>query len=119
MKINSIVTFILGLLLALFGTAGFVHSAHPALLIPLVIGLSLSYLGWKGGRTATIVFGHSAIVAGCYLITYGLYLLPYAKPDLAHIFGFPLFWGLFSLFGGICAIYHGFCNCVTCRTNKA
>jgi hypothetical protein len=118
MKTNGVITFILGLLLAVFGAIAMLRSLHPATLIPLLIGLSLCYLGWKGGRTATIVFGHTAIVAGCYLITYGLYLLPYAKPDLAHIFGFPLFWGLFSLFGGICAIYHGFCNCVSCRARK-
>ena len=116
MKIKSPISFTLGILLAAFGVWGIIASSNPAKFIPLVIGLSLIYLGWRGGHRATIVTGHIIVTSGCFLITYGIYLLPYAKPDLAHIFGLPLFWGLFCLFGGICAIYHGFCRCVTCRS---
>jgi hypothetical protein len=119
MKIKSPVSFTLGILLAVFGAWGIVASNNPAKFIPLVIGLSLVYLGWRGGRRATVLMGHIIVTCGCFLITYGIYLLPYAKPDLAHILGLPLFWGLFCLFGGICAIYHGFCNCVICRTPGA
>jgi len=60
------------------------------------------------GRINTIL----GILLGCFLITWGIYLLPYSQPTLAHIFFRPLFWGLFSVMGGICANYHGFCRCV-------
>jgi len=69
------------------------------------------YLGWRGG-------GHVIVACGCFLVTYGIYLLPYAKPDLAHILGLPLFWGFFCLFGCICAIYLGFCHCIYGKANK-
>ncbi len=81
-------------------------------IIPLVIGSSLIYLGWSGGRTANLVFGHALVVTGCYLITWGFYLLPHAKPNPLHIIVYPLFWGFITLLGGICAIFHGFCNCI-------
>ena len=119
MNIKSPISFILGILLAAFGAWGIIASENPAKFIPLVIGLSLISLGWRGGRQPTIIIGHIIVTSGCFLITYGIYLLPHAKPDLAHILGLPLFWGLFCLFGGICAIYHGFCNCVICCSGKA
>jgi hypothetical protein len=119
MKIKAPVSFALGVILTSFGAWGVIRSNNPARFIPLVIGLSLNYLGWRGGRTATILMGHLIVVCGCFLITYGIYLLPYAKPDLAHVFGLPLFWGFFSLFGGICAIYHGFCRCVSFKPGKS
>lgn len=59
-----------------------------------------------------LVFGHACLVLGCFLITWGIYLLPVSSPTLIHIFTRPLFWGLFSLLGGVCANYHGFCRCV-------
>jgi len=118
MKIKSPVTLGLGAFLTAFGTWGLIASNNPAKFIPLFIGLSLVYLGWRGGRRATVLMGHIIVVCGCFLITYGIYLLPYAKPDLEHILKMPLFWGLFCLFGGICAIYHGFCRCVTGRTTE-
>jgi hypothetical protein len=104
----------LGVLLAAFGAWGAFVSDNPAKFIPLAIGLSLVTLAFWNNRRATVLLGHVIVTCGCFLITYGIYLLPYAKPDLAHIFGLPLFWGLFCLFGGICTIYHGFCNCVRC-----
>lgn len=62
-----------------------------------------------------MLLGHVIVACGCLLITYGLFLLPHAMPDLPHILGMPLFWGMFCLLGGICAIYHGLCNCVAWR----
>ncbi len=112
MRLNSPVTFVLGLALAGFGLVQFVSSLAWFELTPFCIGLSLIWLGWRGGRVATLVFGHVTVVIGFILITWGLYLLPYCKPTAAHIFGRPLFWGMFATGGGICAIYHGFCRCI-------
>lgn len=114
MKIKAPVAFGLGVFLTILGGIGIAITNIPAEIIPLFIGFSLIYLGLKGTRIATVVFGHITVACGCFLITYGLYLLPYAKPTIAYIFGMPLFWGFICLLGGICAIYHGFCNCVRC-----
>ena len=102
----------LGLFLVAMGVVGIVAGGPQAGIIPLCIGIALIYLGWRGGRTATIVFGHVIIVLGCYMVTWGLYMLPHFEPTLSGIFGGPLFWGLISIFGGICSIYHGFCRCI-------
>jgi hypothetical protein len=110
MKIR--VNTILGFVLVLIGIWSLIRGAGPMGVIPVLIGLALVFLGWKGGRTGNIIFGHLCIVLGCFLITWGIYLLPHSQPTLAHIFFRPLFWGLFSLMGGICANYHGFCRCV-------
>jgi len=118
MKIKLSVGLVFGALLAAFGALGTVVSQNPAKFIPLAIGLSLITLSFWQSRRATVLLGHVIVVCGCFLITYGIYLLPYAKPDLAHIFGMPLFWGQFCLFGGICTIYHGFCNCVRCPAKQ-
>jgi len=112
MKMRSPVTFVLGILLFLFGVFLVAAAADVGGVVPLVIGGTLVWLGWRGGRVATLIFGHATVAAGCFLITWGLYLLPTAKPDLAHIFGRPLFWGMIAVGGGVCAIYHGFCRCV-------
>jgi hypothetical protein len=118
MKLRSWITLSLGALLAIFGGWGVFVSSNPAKFIPLLIGLSLVYLALRGGRRATVLVGHVIVACGCFLMTYGIYLLPSAKPDLEHIFGMPLFWGMFCTFGGICAIYHGFCNCVRCPSKQ-
>jgi uncharacterized membrane protein HdeD (DUF308 family) len=112
MKIRSLIALILGITLFILGIVILVSSGSAGGVIPVLIGSALSYLGWRGGRIALIVFGHTCIVLGCFLITWGIYLLPYSKPILSHIFTRPLFWGLFSLMGGICANYHGFCQCI-------
>ncbi|MCD4828946.1 MAG: hypothetical protein K8R90_05900 [Candidatus Cloacimonetes bacterium] len=70
------------------------------------------------GRGTTIFIGHLFVVTGCFLITWGIYLLPVSEPILSHILLRPLFWGLICLFGGICAIYHGFCRCVVSRSEN-
>jgi hypothetical protein len=112
MRPRSWVTFILGVFLTAMGIVSLVISGSAGGTIPLLIGGSLCYLGWRGGRTALLVFGHTTIVIGCAMITWGIYLLPYSKPTLTHVLSFPLFWGFISLFGGICANYHGFCQCI-------
>lgn len=111
-KPHGLVTLILGIILIAISIVTLVNTGSVTAVIPLIFGGALCYLGWYGGRVAIIVFGHTCIIAGCFLITWGIYLLPYSKPTLSHILGRPFFWGLFSLLGGICANYHGFCQCV-------
>jgi len=112
MKPHSLITLILGIILAILGAFALLFNGSIGGVILLLIGVSLCYLGWRGGRKALIVFGHACIVVGCILITWGIYLLPYSKPTLLHVFTRPLFWGFFCLLGGICANYHGFCKCI-------
>jgi len=59
------------------------------------------------------ILGHFFIVLGCFLFTWGIYLLPVSEPTFISILTRPLFWGLFSIFGGICAILHSYCKCIT------
>ena len=113
MKIR--VSTILGFLLILLGVWSLLRGAGPMGVIPALIGSALVFLGWRDDRIGTLIFGHVCIVLGCFLITWGIYLLPQSQPTLVHIFFRPLFWGLFSLMGGICANYHGFCRCVRSR----
>jgi hypothetical protein len=112
MRIHNLTGLIFGLILAVVGVLGLVLFGSIAGLIPMLIGFGLVYLNWRGGRAGLIVFGHVCIVLGCFLVTWGIYLLPYSKPILLHIIARPLFWGMISIFGGICANYHGFCNCI-------
>jgi len=112
MKPSGMVSFILGIVLVALGVLLLV-SVHGLFgLIPLFIGGALIFMGWRNDRVSLIVFGHVCIVLGCFLITCGIYLLPYSQPTLSHVFFRPLFWGLFSLMGGLCANYHGFCRCI-------
>lgn len=111
-RFNSPLTFTIGVVLTGIGCWGLFAGVNPALLAPLLIGICLLLAGWRGGRKLTVLMGHVIVACGCFLTTLGIYLLPQAKPDLVHVFAFPLFWGLFSIFGGICTIYHGFCRCV-------
>ncbi len=112
MKPYNAVAMVAGIVLIIAGIAMLFTSAGVAGMIPVFYGGALIYLGRQGGRTALVVFGHTCIVLGCLLITWGIYLLPYSQPTLTHIFGRPLFWGLFSVMGGICANFHGFCRCM-------
>lgn len=111
MKRKSI-TVILGSIIVFCSIFFFVRKYEFGGIIMSVVGASLIYLGLNPGRTGIVVFGHICIAMGCFLTTWGIYLLPYSQPKLEHIIFRPLFWGLFSIFGGICAIYHGFCRCV-------
>ena len=108
---NSWVVFVPGLFLLAMGFYSLISGALFGV-IPIGIGLALVYLGYKGGRGPLVVFGHTCIVVGIFLVTWGIYLLPYARPSIVNVFTRPLFWGLFSIFGGICALFHGFCRCV-------
>jgi len=114
----SRITAALGVILVAFGILAIAKSFSTAGIVPLVIGCSLVYLGFNRGRIATLIFGHACIAIGAYLITWGILLLPYSEPKIAHIFGRPLFWGIFSMMGGICAIFHGFCRCVTKQVDQ-
>ncbi|MGB3341416.1 MAG: hypothetical protein WBB37_08045 [bacterium] len=112
MKVHSWTGLIFGFILVVIGILGLIFFNSLAGFIPVLIGAGLIYLNWRGGRAGLVVFGHICIVLGCFLVTWGIYLLPYSQPILLHIVARPLFWGLISIFGGICADYHGFCNCI-------
>jgi len=109
----STITASLGILLIGLGVFLFVRHIAAGAVIPALIGGALIYLSLGKRRVATLVFGHTCIVLGAYMITWGILLLPVSHPTIATIFGLPLFWGIFSLMGGICAIVHGFCRCVS------
>jgi hypothetical protein len=109
----STITGSLGLILIGLGIFMLVKGVSTGAVIPVLIGGALLYLAIRGGRVATLVFGHTCIVVGAYMITWGMLLLPLSHPTMTNIFGRPLFWGIFSLMGGVCAIFHGFCHCVT------
>jgi hypothetical protein len=89
MKPQSILVLALGICLTIFGLFVIVRSGLLGGIIPLVIGLSLCYLGWRGGRTPLVVFGHACIVVGCLLITWGVYLVPHSQPTLLYTFTRP------------------------------
>ena len=118
MKTKNLITVIVGLFFLVMGIFWFSKSWNFFILPPALIGAALIYLGFKRGRTAGLVFGHITIVIGCFYTTWGLLLLPYSEPTVEHVFGRPLFWGLFSIFGGICAIYHSFCRCLKDKEYK-
>jgi hypothetical protein len=111
-KPKSWITLILGFILLIMGVWSLAAYKSLGAIVPLLIGASLVYVGWTRSRTALLVFGHATIVAGCLLVTWGIYLLPSSQPSMIHILGRPLFWGFISIFGGICANYHGFCACI-------
>ena len=112
---RSPVAIVLGIILAALGILGILGGGDGAgPFIPLLIGAALTFLGFMGGKRGQIVFGHACIVAGCYMVAWGVQLAQVvgSAPGWLQILGGPLFWGLFSIFGGICANFHGFCNCV-------
>jgi hypothetical protein len=106
---------VLGLFLIAFGIVLLLFGGWGGFIL-ITVGILLSLLKFGESRTANVLFGHFCIFLGCFLITWGIYLLPYSKPTLIDIFTKPLFWGLFSLMGGICANYHGFCRCVKSKS---
>jgi uncharacterized membrane protein HdeD (DUF308 family) len=114
MKRPNWITLSLGIILLIAGIISLIKGGSFGFggIIPLCVGLSLCYLGFSRSRVALLVFGHTCVALGCFLVVWGIYLLPYCQPKLTHIIGRPLFWGLFSMMGGICAIYHGFCHCM-------
>lgn len=114
----SRITAVLGLILTGVGIYASITTSLTGGLVPVVIGLALIFLAFKRTRVGTLVFGHTCIVVGAYLITWGILLLPHSQPHIAHVFGRPLFWGIFSLMGGVCAIFHGFCRCVTKQVDQ-
>ncbi len=115
MRPRGIIALVLGVVLTVSSVSGISRGGINGI-IPLIIGLSLIYLGWRGGRVPLIVFGHACIVVGAILVTLGIYLLPHSQPTMVHVFTRPLFWGIFSIGGGVCALFHAFCNCVRRQT---
>jgi DMSO reductase anchor subunit len=109
---RNLVTMILGIALVAMGVFGIITGGLGSGIIPVAIGGALTYLAFRPGRAALVLFGHVLIVVGCILVTLGIYLLPHSEPTWRHVFTRPLFWGLISIFGGICANFHGFCRCV-------
>ena len=112
------ITAALGIVLLAVGVLASAKASLMGGLVPVVIGLALIFLAFKRTRVGTLVFGHTCIVTGAYLITWGILLLPHSQPHIAHVFGRPLFWGIFCLMGGVCAIFHGFCRCVTKQVDQ-
>jgi hypothetical protein len=51
MKPQGWVSFFLGIVLAVLGVWGLVHTFSIGSVILLVIGIGLAFLGWRGGRT--------------------------------------------------------------------
>lgn len=67
------------------------------------------------------ILGHFLIILCCYLVTWGIYLLPVSKPTFAGILSKPLFWGLVLIFGEVSANVHSYCKCIQgsgCLANK-
>jgi hypothetical protein len=114
----SRITAALGLVLVALGVWAFVSSGTLGAAIPVLIGAALIFLAFNRSRVGTLVFGHTCIVVGAYMITWGLILLPHTPANWVGIFGRPLFWGIFSVGGGVCAIFHGFCRCVTKQVDQ-
>lgn len=121
MKIGKIITLVLGIGLLVYSAVHFVQGYILWAAIKLIIGAGLIKISFIKNRCGQIIFGHLVIVAGCMLVTAGIYYVPMiaesiklnnGEISILYIFAMPLFWGLFSIFGGICAIYHGFCKCV-------
>ncbi|MDO9576709.1 MAG: hypothetical protein Q7J16_02365 [Candidatus Cloacimonadales bacterium] len=121
MKTGKIITLVLGIGLLIFAIYHFVIGIYLWAVVKLIIGAGLIVITFMKNRYGQIIFGHLAIVAGCMLVTAGIYYVPMvaesvkannSQISIAYIFAMPLFWGFFSIFGGICAIYHGFCKCV-------
>jgi hypothetical protein len=114
----SRITAGLGVVLIAVAILMFVKGAGTGAFIPLLVGGSLIYLAINKGRIATLVFGHTCILVGAYLVAWGIQLPAISNQTALHIVGRPLFWGIFSIMGGICAIFHGFCRCVTHQVDQ-
>ena len=120
MKSRGIVGLILGIGLLAFGIYHLIIGMYLWAVIKILIGIGLIVLKFVKNRYGTIIFGHMVVIAGCMLITAGIYYVPMIAEQMrktgelkiVYIFAMPLFWGFFATMGGICAIYHGFCKCV-------
>ncbi|HOW45337.1 MAG TPA: hypothetical protein PK919_09215 [Candidatus Aminicenantes bacterium] len=104
MKIYSGLDLVIGVAAFFLGAVQIARGGTGLGALTMVAGAALAYIGFRGGRLALLLFGHGAVIAGCYLAAWGLTLPPLAKPEAADILGRPLFWGLFAIGGGVCAI---------------
>lgn len=66
MKPRSLITFILGTLLLIIGITTLVSVKIVGGIIPTMVGGALMYLGWRGGRNAILVFGHTCVLLGVF-----------------------------------------------------
>jgi len=89
----STITATLGIVLIGLGIYLLINKIHIGAAIPILIGGSLVYNAFRGGRVATLIFGHVCIVVGAYMITWGMLLPPVSDITVAHIIFRPLFWG--------------------------
>ncbi|MBN1816239.1 MAG: hypothetical protein JW828_02690 [Sedimentisphaerales bacterium] len=112
MKVFRAILLLLGIALVLYGVVLLTGREISGCIAPLSLGITMVLMCWFRTRTTILVFGHTCIIVGCYLVTWGVYLAPRCEPVFRDIVRMPLFWGLFSIFGGICANFHGFCRCV-------
>ena len=117
MKLKAPISFFIGVAVAALCAVQLVLSRSPVRLSGILIGLFLIILGWKIGwtqyRRFTVLMGHLFLTAGCLVVAYGAYQIPFLDkpPSLAGVLDLPLFWGLFCIFGGFCMITHGHCSC--------
>jgi len=111
-KCVRIVLLVAGVALILHGVILLVRGVTTGCIAPLALGATLALMCYFRTRATIIIFGHTAIIVGCYLVAWGVYLVPQCRPVFRDIVAMPLFWGLFSIFGGICANFHGFCCCI-------
>lgn len=118
MKIYSGLDLVIGVVVFFLGAAQIARGGTGLGALAMAIGVTLAYIGVRGGRLALLLFGHGAVIAGCYLAAWGLALPPLAKPAAAGVLGRPLFWGLLAIGGGVCAIFHAFCSCITDRRGR-
>lgn len=111
-RLLRIILLISGVALVILGVFLLIKGEVAGCVAPLALGTALALMCWFRTRVTILIFGHTCIIVGCYLVTCGVYLAPQCKPVFRDIVAMPLFWGLFSIFGGICANFHGFCRCI-------
>jgi hypothetical protein len=111
-------TMMIGLTVTLIAVIQIVFDFSPVRFITLGIGLFFIVFGWKIGwvfnRNFTAAIGHIAVVAGCFVLAFGIYQLPgmTEAPGILEVLDLPIFWGMIALWGGQCMIKHSYCNCV-------
>lgn len=118
MKIYSGLDLAIGVAAFFWGAVQIARGGTGLGALTMAIGVALAWIGVRGGRLALLLFGHGAVIAGCYLAAWGLALPPLERPGAADILGRPLFWGLFAVGGGVCAIFHAFCSCISGRRER-
>jgi hypothetical protein len=128
---KSLITFCIGLAVALLNSVQFFLTFSPFRLIGIAVGLFFIIFGWKIGwtrnRRFTALLGHIALIVGCLVSAYAIYQIPFIKspPTIVDVLNMPLFWGIFTIYGGHCMITHSYCSCsikmyeeINCKKEK-